>query len=88
MAIAIRVGDQLVLEGSTEAFGAVRSIRRGRFPSLTVWIENYGDIELVGECVRRVHDGKVEVAFDELPDELKELIRHAHDEEAERPSAL
>lgn len=81
MRSTIEVGDQLMLEGQHEAFGAVREVHRGPSPSLTVWIENLGEYILEGTCVRRAHDGKVEVVFDELPTDLQDAIRHAHDAE-------
>jgi len=77
----IQIGDAVVIAGNWEPFGAVREIHRGARPSLTVWIENYGEAELAGTCVENVHDGKVVVIFDRLPPELREYIGHAHDAE-------
>ncbi len=78
----INEGDQLFLEGGTRPFGAVRDIRRGPRPFLTVWIENHGEAEIPGSCVVDVHDGKVILSTSRLPDHLREWIHHAHDEEA------
>ena len=78
----IRVGDHLFTSGTKEpvAFGSVRAIDRRR-RRVVAWIENHGEAELRPEWITAVHDEKVELDWDPLPDDLKTAIDHAHDRE-------
>ena len=61
------------------AFGAVREIHPDH---LIVWIENRGDTRIDAEHVASAHDGKIIVAVDGMPAELREAIGRAHDAES------
>lgn len=76
--------DQEVFAGEGEsAFGAVRQIANDH---LVVYVENAGDISIDAAHVRSVHDGKVIVDVDALPEETREKIRRAHDSETDVPA--
>lgn len=76
--VQVNVGDELFAEGSTEAFGAVRHVREHE---LFVDIEGFGDTTLRAESVVGVHDHKVIVDVDSLPENVRNAIAHAHDRE-------
>jgi hypothetical protein len=77
-AVQVNVGDELFVEGSTEAFGAVRRVTAHE---LWVDIEGYGDTTIAAEAVVGVHDHKVIVDPEKLPATLRDAIAHAHDAE-------
>ena len=79
--VRVQVGDELFVQGSTEAFGAVREVHAHE---LVVDIEGYGDARLSAEAVVSVHDRKVVVDAARLPGHLRDAVAHAHD--AEDPS--
>ena len=58
--------------------GAVRGIYDGR---MEAYIENYGTVILLPEHVASFHDGKVILALDALPDEVRAAVERAHDRE-------
>ena len=60
------------------AFGAVRRVENDY---LVVHVENAGEVSIDARHVVRVHDGKVIVDVDSMPQALREKIRHAHDAE-------
>ena len=71
--------EQEVFAGEGQpAFGAVRRVERDY---LVVHVENAGEVSIDAEHVVRVHDGKVIVDVESMPDELRDKIRHAHDAE-------
>ncbi len=74
--------DEVFLDGHSHPFGAVLAVYRGREPSLSVWLENYGQIELPGSCVVGVSNGKVRVQLNKIPEKYRYYISHAHDSEA------
>ena len=63
--------------------GAVRGVKGGR---VSAYIENFGEVPLGPEHVRAAHDGKVVLALDALPDEVRRAVEHAHD--AEQPDEV
>ncbi|WP_308917618.1 hypothetical protein [Jannaschia sp. LMIT008] len=67
-------------EGAT-AIGAVRAMQGNE---MLVHVENYGEATLDRSHVASVHDGKVLLALDRLPDDLRDAVRHAHDAEDRR----
>lgn len=60
------------------AVGAVRRVSRDH---LVVYVENAGDVRIALDHVRSVHDAKVVIAMDRLPEDIRALIEHAHDGE-------
>lgn len=58
--------------------GAVRRVGDGR---VVAHIENHGEATLAPEHVAAAHDGKVVLALDALPDDLRAAIERAHDSE-------
>jgi hypothetical protein len=60
------------------AFGAVRQIDT---KYLVVYVENAGDVRIESEYISAVHDNKVLVDCEQLPESIREQIRHAHDRE-------
>jgi hypothetical protein len=81
-AVQVTVGDELFVQGSTEAFGAVRKVHAHE---LEVDIEGFGDTKLPAEAVVSVHDHKVVVDPARLPGHLRDAIAHAHDDESRYP---
>ncbi|MEM6928807.1 MAG: hypothetical protein AAF602_17850 [Myxococcota bacterium] len=77
---AVRIGDQVFCTGRTDTFGSVREVRTGQ-AVIDVWIENHGDVAIDRQMIHAVHDGKVELDWDELPPALRRAIEHAHDRE-------
>lgn len=77
----IAIGDQLYGEDGGEVFGAVRSVGHGGKPQLLVNVEGHGDFTVPMVAVRAVHDGKVILDMSQLSEDLREAIRHAHDDE-------
>ena len=76
----IEVGYQVFIVDGGEEVGAVRRVSRDR-RHLIVYIENTGDCEVPFEAIAAVHSQKVILKWDQLPAELKNAIRHAHDAE-------
>lgn len=77
----IRTGDHLFCSGEEPStFGSVRSVSRGP-GGIMGWIENHGEIVIEAEWIAAVHDGKVELDPDRLPEEIKTAIARAHDRE-------
>jgi len=60
------------------AFGAVRQIAQDY---LVVYVENSGDVRIDADFIADVHDKKVLVDCQQLPEEIRRKIRHAHDRE-------
>ena len=50
-------------------------------PEIIIYIENRGDFSIPLSNVMSVHDGKVVVDVDALPEALQTAIAHAHDGE-------
>ena len=60
------------------AFGAVRQVKRDH---IVVYIENGGDVKIDARHIKSVHDTKVIVDCENLPENIRDMIRHAHDRE-------
>ena len=73
------IGFQVYLEEGGEEVGAVREVHR---EYMLIYIENAGDFRIGPDGIRRVHDGKVILDAGGLTDEVRNAIRHAHDEES------
>lgn len=58
------------------AIGAVRRVMPG---AIEVYIENHGQAEITLDQISAIHDGKVVLIIDKLPDDLRAAIDHAHD---------
>lgn len=77
----IRVGDQLFCSArEPSTFGSIRSVDR-RSGRVVAWIENHGQTVLPREWITAVHDEKVDLDWDLLPDDFRTWIEHAHDRE-------
>ena len=62
-----------------KAVGAVLNVSP---QSVTIYIENHGEIDLDPEHIERSEDGKVLLASSDLPDQLTQALAHARDSEA------
>lgn len=78
---AISIGFQVFAKGGDEEFGAIREVCPGGRDEFLVNIENGGDHCLPLSAILDVHDEKVIVDVGRLPDSIRRLIKHAHDEE-------
>jgi len=65
--------------------GAVREVHADS-RELVVNIENGGDFTLTAEAIRDVHEGKVILDLDHLPQAMRQALRHPHD--AEYPDSV
>lgn len=70
-------------EGAT-AVGAVRQVRPDR---LVIYVEGYGDVTVGPQQVASAEEGKVVLALDALPPELRAAVERAHDQESDEPEA-
>jgi hypothetical protein len=77
----IEVGYQVFASDGGEEFGAVRDVAPNRQPEIVVYVENSHEFTLPLSAVTAVHSGKVLVDVAQLPSEMQEAIRHAHDRE-------
>ena len=80
----VRVGDQVYTAEGGDPCGAVREVRPSE---LVVDIEGHGDFVVEAAAVSAVHDAKVVLDVRALPEELRNAIAHAHDEEEETENA-
>jgi hypothetical protein len=62
--------------------GAVRQVRADQ-QELVVNIQNGGDFTLPASAIRAVHEGKVVLDVERLPQPVRRALEHPHD--AERP---
>ncbi|HEV2622529.1 MAG TPA: hypothetical protein VGU65_10640 [Frateuria sp.] len=60
--------------------GAVREVHADS-RELVVNIENGGDFTLPAEAIRDVHEGKVILDMEHLPQAMREALKHPHDAE-------
>jgi len=74
----IDIGYQTFSSDGGEEFGAVRRVMPD---SLVVYVENAGDFVIPEDAVEAVHYQKVIVNCDKLGEDIREAIRHAHDDE-------
>lgn len=77
----IEVGYQAFTHDGGEEFGAVREVAPEGRPEIVVYIENSGDVTVPLSSVTAVHSQKVVIDVSQLPDELQETIKHAHERE-------
>ena len=77
----IEPGWQVFLADGADAFGAVRKLGHGDGAHLLVHVEGTGDFVLSVDDIEAVHDQKVIIHWDGLPEVMKEAIRHATDRE-------
>ncbi|KPL47898.1 hypothetical protein XAXN_16885 [Xanthomonas axonopodis] len=76
----IEIGQMVFLRDGEVGIGAIRDIRN-EGGELVVNIENGGDFVLPASVVRDVHSGKVMLDVDKLPDDVRDALRHPHDNE-------
>ena len=77
----IEVGYQAFTHDGGEEFGAVRDVLPEGRPEIIVYIENSGDFTVPLSAVTAVHSQKVVIDVSQLPEDLQETIRHAHERE-------
>ncbi|MGN2250794.1 hypothetical protein LQ772_11240 [Frateuria edaphi] len=65
--------------------GAVREVHASS-RELVVNIQNGGDFTLPADAIRDVHEGKVILDVDHLPQAVRQALRHPHD--AEYPDSV
>ncbi|MDO7932551.1 hypothetical protein Q6A26_08850 [Xanthomonas euvesicatoria pv. eucalypti] len=76
----VEIGQMVFLRDGEVGVGAVRDIRNDG-DELVINIENGGDFVLPASVVRDVHSGKVMLDVDKLPDDVRNALRHPHDNE-------
>ncbi|AZR23108.1 hypothetical protein [Xanthomonas vasicola] len=76
----LEIGQMVFLCDGAVGVGAIRDIRN-EGGELVINIENGGDFVLPASVVRDVHSGKVMLDVDQLPDEVRNALRHLHDSE-------
>ncbi|MGV7204777.1 hypothetical protein ACDI35_12500 [Xanthomonas axonopodis pv. cajani] len=76
----IEIGQMVFLRDGEVGVGAIRDIRN-EGAELVINIENGGDFVLPASVVRDVHSGKVMLDVDKLPDDVRNALRHPHDNE-------
>ncbi|WAH66293.1 hypothetical protein [Xanthomonas hortorum] len=76
----IEIGQMVFLRDGEVGVGAIRDIRN-EGAELVINIENGGDFVLPVSVVRDVHSGKVMLDVDQLPEEVRNALRHPHDNE-------
>ena len=60
--------------------GAVRRVEPGR---LLVYVEGYGDVPVAEEQIAAIHDEKVVIDPERMPEDVRRAIAHAHDREGD-----
>lgn len=75
----IEPGFMIFLADGQSAAGAVREVKDSG--GLVVNVENGGDFDIAADAVSDVHEGKVILHLDRLPDSMQEALRHLHDAE-------
>lgn len=76
----IEIGQMVFLRDGEVGVGAVREVRKDG-AELVINIENGGDFVLPASVVRDVHSGKVMLDVAQLPEEVRNALRHPHDNE-------
>lgn len=66
-------------EGAT-GIGAVREVSKDY---IVIYIEGFGDQRIEKDQIAAVHDGKVVLKMEALPDDVRSAVSQAHDEEDE-----
>jgi ribosomal 30S subunit maturation factor RimM len=77
----IEVGYQVFAKDGGEEFGAVRDVVPGGRPEIVVYVENSHEFTIPLSAVVAVHSEKVLVDLSQLPGDLQEAVRHAHEAE-------
>jgi hypothetical protein len=78
--VQVNIGDQVFAREDGEVFGAVREVRQNE---LLIAIEGLGDILVTAAAVIAAHDQKVILDVKQLPQDVRDAIAHAHDQEGE-----
>ncbi|PPU46093.1 hypothetical protein XarbCFBP7697_10125 [Xanthomonas arboricola] len=76
----IEIGQMVFLRDGKVGVGAVREVRKDG-AELVINIENGGDFVLPASVVRDVHSGKVMLDVEQLPEDVRNALRHPHDNE-------
>ncbi|MET0547717.1 MAG: hypothetical protein ABW002_00405 [Xanthomonas sp.] len=80
MSEQVQAGQMVFVADGEVGVGAVREVRDGG-AAFVVNIENGGDFVIPLSAVRDVHFGKVVLAVERLPEEVRRALRHPHDAE-------
>ena len=62
----------------------VAAVREVRDDGLVIHVQNGGEFTIPGTAVRDVHEKKVVLDLQQLPDEVCKALNHAHDAEYRR----
>lgn len=84
MSERLQEGQMVFVTDGELGVGAVREVRQAS-DGFVVNIQNGGDFVLPLSAVKDVHSGKVILAVDRLPEQVRQALRHPHD--AELPSS-
>ena len=79
----IRAEDEVFARHGETGIGAVREVRPD---VLLVHVEGWGEVEIGPQHIASADEGKVLLALDALPEDLRAHLDHAHDAEYRRPS--
>ena len=77
----IRAEWEIFARAGETGIGAVRRVAPDH---LVAYIEGRGEVRLLAEHIAEARDGKVTLALDRLPDDLREAVAHASDAEDPR----
>jgi hypothetical protein len=64
---------------------AVREVRKDS-AEFVINIENGGDFVLPASAIKDIHSGKVILQIDQLPEDVRQALRHPHDAELPTPT--
>lgn len=84
MSERLQEGQMVFVTDGELGVGAVREVRQAS-DEFVVNIQNGGDFVLPLSAVKDIHSGKVILAVDRLPEQVRQALRHPHD--AELPSS-
>ncbi|UYB52259.1 hypothetical protein OCJ37_20230 [Xanthomonas sp. AM6] len=85
MSERVEVGQMVFVTDGELGVGAVREVRQAS-AEFVVNIQNGGDFVLPLSAVKDVHSGKVILAVDKLPEQVRDALRHPHDAEIQTPT--
>lgn len=77
MSDPIEAGQMVFVADGEVGVAGVREVRP-RESTFVINIENGGDFVLPMSAVKDVHSGKVILAVEKLPDEVRQALRHPH----------
>lgn len=83
MSESLKVGQMVFVADGELGVGAVREVGENDW---VVNIQNGGDFKLPMRAIKEVHSGKVLLALDQLPPDVREALRHPHDAEIPTPT--